>query len=96
MRPEKAGRLLNKGIQVYLNGGGVERIKQILPSLKKIHAKWVRLYGDPRTGEESYGYGEGDDCYWQMQYISDRWHCSFRLKWIIDGIENGAIERSRP
>lgn len=26
-----------------------------------------------------------------MSYISDRWSCAFRLKWLIDGIEEKKI-----
>lgn len=91
MRPETVRRLLNRGIRIYLRGGGVDPIKVLIPRLKKMHQKWVQLDGDPRSGEESYGYGDDDSCYWQMMYISDRWCCAVRLKWIIDGVESGAI-----
>lgn len=43
---------------------------------------------DFRTGEESYGYTK-EECNIRerMSYISDRWNCSFRIRWILDLID---------
>lgn len=42
---------------------------------------------DYRTGEEAYGYKSEDYIRERMSYISDRWNCSFRLRWILDLID---------
>ena len=91
MRPEKIRRLLNKGIQEYLLYGNVNQIKECMPGLKKLYNQYVKDEGDTRSGEETYGYGDAESIYNDMMYISDRWRCAYRLRWIIDGIENGKI-----
>ena len=39
---------------------------------------------DSRTGEESYGYSDQEYIEERMSYISDRWNCAFRIRWILD------------
>ena len=39
---------------------------------------------DFRTGDESYGYRNQEYIEERMSYISDRWNCAFRIKWILD------------
>lgn len=77
----------------------VEQIKSKLqPFLLwlKRHYALVLLPCDPdyRSGFETYGYvGERDDetdaehITWQLDYISDRWQCSFRVRWLINLLE---------
>jgi hypothetical protein len=89
MRPETLRRKLNQAIKVYLHSGNTNKIKPLMPSMKKLHSKCAKQENDYRRGTETYGYG--DDCNDTMLYISDRWRCAFRLKWIIDGIENGCL-----
>lgn len=56
------------------------------------HYELVLLAKDPdfRSGFDTYGYiseeGGVDKEYIkdQLFYISDRWHCSFRVRWIIN------------
>ena len=40
--------------------------------------------GDNRSGAETYGF---DTIEWDLEYVSDRWRCQFRVQWIIDMLE---------
>ena len=44
-----------------------------------------QIYKDRRTGWETYGYGNiaGD-----LMYVSDRYMCQFRLRWLLDLISS--------
>lgn len=78
--------LITSAIENYLQGDR-EILISILPLLKTRYE--LSLQADPkhidnRSGKETYGYKNIQN---DMDYISDRWNCSFRLKWLIDGIE---------
>ena len=47
---------------------------------------------DFRTGEESYGYSNQEYIEERMSYISDRWNCAFRIRWILDLLEIKCIK----
>ena len=87
MRPEKFRNELNKTIEKYLKKRDASIFKPLLKELKRKYNKLNKMDDDPdlRTGEETYGY---EDVWDRMEYISDRWNCSFRIRWLIDGIEN--------
>jgi len=55
----------------------VQRLRKELPSIKYLH----RQYNEP-DGTIYVGNDYGNLC-----YISDRWSCEFRLKWLIDLVE---------
>jgi len=76
---------VTKAIHSYQHGDKSWLVK-LLPELKTHWAKYAKEEGDFRTGEESYGY---TDIKATMNYISDRWTCAFRMKWIIDLVERG-------
>ena len=42
---------------------------------------------DPRTGMETYGYQSVDAIKDNLYYISDRWSCEFRIRWLLDLID---------
>lgn len=42
---------------------------------------------DERSGYETYGYGTLEDIKGNLEYISDRYNCAFRLRWLIDLME---------
>jgi len=42
---------------------------------------------DTRSGEETYGYKSDEDILCNLFYISDRWGCAFRVRWILDLID---------
>jgi len=41
---------------------------------------------DKRSGEETYGVVGNYSWMVDMLYISDRWNCSFRIRWMLDMI----------
>lgn len=63
----------------------------LLPDMMMLWEKWAEEEGDKRNGGDTYGYDDDESIANNMHYISDRWKCAFRLKWIIDGLENGRI-----
>jgi len=64
----------------------MKNIKYILPELKGLYSISLRTDPDYRTGKETYGY-EPSTIEDNFEYISDRWRCSFRIKWLIDYAE---------
>ncbi len=79
--------IIQKAIDKWIVGEK-EPLRKSLDTLKKVYFRFMTEEGDFRSGYETYGYSNNQD---NMEYISDRWHCAFRLKWLIDGIENGAL-----
>jgi len=45
------------------------------------------LEGDCRSGEEVYGYESEESIIGNIDYISDRWKCAMRIRWMIDLID---------
>lgn len=70
------------------HGYSPEDASKVLQRYKKhIYRQWVKFAkkeGDWRTGEEAYGFG---DVAAQLHYISDRYQCAFRMRWLYDMIE---------
>ena len=64
--------------------GELQKNKKYLLYLYKLQCTAEKDY---RTGEESYGYSNQDYIEERMSYISDRWNCAFRIRWIIDLLE---------
>ena len=91
MRPEKFRRLVNKAFETWLAKKDNTKFMDVLPEMKRVWFKLGTEEGDFRTGFETYGYDDVEDIDNNMMYISDRWRCAFRLKWLIDGLENGRI-----
>lgn len=91
MRPEKLHRELNNAIKLWKQGKDSSVFYKLLPSMNKQWKKWANEEEDFRTGHETYGYKNTDSIANTMMYISDRWRCAFRLKWLIDGVESGSI-----
>jgi hypothetical protein len=42
---------------------------------------------DVRDGYATYGYDSDEIIIGNLQYISDRWNCQFRLRWVLDLLE---------
>lgn len=53
----------------------------------KAQLKWLAMtdyFGaDDRTGEETYGYKDKESILMDLLYISDRYNCQFRLRWVL-------------
>lgn len=91
MRPQKLDRLLGRAIYFWMRGDSAPMYK-LLPELKRIYPRYAKQCGgDWRGGEETYGYGDREKTEDTLNYISDRWRCAFRIRWIIDGLEKRAI-----
>lgn len=80
-------RIIQNAIDKWIIGYK-EPLKKSLATLKEVYFHFMTEEGDFRSGYETYGYSNNQD---NMEYISDRWKCAFRVKWIIDGIENGKL-----
>lgn len=93
MRPEKAYRLVQTFIDRW-NDGNTKEVNNLIPVINKLLKKFQRQerdYPNNMNGYESYGYESKESVENNMMYISDRWKCEFRLRWLLDGIEGGHI-----
>jgi len=61
-------------------------LRSIKGSIKRLHNHSKSREGntDPRSGKESYGYDNDESIRSNLLYISDRWYCQFRLRWLLD------------
>lgn len=90
MKPKKIIPLVNKAINRWLSCKDNSKFRPILRDMKKLQKGYAKEESDYRSGDETYGYS-ADSIENTMLYVSDRWRCASRLKWLIDGIENGSI-----
>jgi hypothetical protein len=80
---------IQNAIDQWLSTKDNTQLIELLLPMKRLWKNWADEEGDYRGGADTYGYDASIDL--NMSYISDRWKCAFRLKWIIDGLENGRI-----
>jgi hypothetical protein len=66
-------------------------LRPYLKGLKKLYIKLSQSDGDYRNGEETYKYTSDEDIRNQLEYISDRWYSAFRVKWLIDLVEDDPL-----
>ena len=65
-------------------------LKKVVLNIKK-HERAIRAYrsycltwdNDRRSGEETYGYSSLGSIESNLEYMCDRWRCSFRLTWLL-------------
>ncbi len=62
-------------------------LKKIRPALEKLYKGTLAVDDDHRVGLETYGYKSIEEIKRNLRYISDRWNCSYRIRWILDLIE---------
>jgi hypothetical protein len=72
----------------------VDDAKNIIrPYVGVLHAQYKHLIKqeelegwvpDLRSGAETYGYENDENTMYNLQYISDRWNCPFRVRWTLD------------
>ena len=58
----------------------------LLPYVEEVYSLWLKYANDEddwRSGKETYGFSNPLST---LRYISDRYYCAFRLKWIYDFI----------
>ena len=91
MRPEKLYRLTRKAFSNWLKNGDNRLFVSLLPSIEKQWLKHAKYENDYRNGNETYGYADKESIQLRRCYISDRFQCAFRLKWLIDGLKSGKI-----
>jgi len=61
----------------------LKNVDSILPELKKLYRISLHVDRDHRNGIETYGY-DPKTIRSDFAYISNKWNCSFRIKWLID------------
>lgn len=89
MRFEKFRYLMDKAF--VFNAGQMSFVcdKPLLREMKRVWDKWSKEEDDYRDGYETYEYKTRESINNNLHYVSDRWRCAFRLKWLIDGVEGG-------
>lgn len=69
------------------------RLQPFLAWLKRYYElNCLAVEPDYRSGFETYGYNTDEDSdeetiKGQLSYISDRWNCSFRVRWLINLVD---------
>ena len=91
MRPETFRYKMNRAFDHWTETKSVSLFLPQMHEMDRIWKKWSLRDEDPRTGAETYGYESEESISNNMSYISDRWRCAFRLKWLLDGINTGRI-----
>jgi len=71
-----------------------KKLKKIELELKKMYQLMLRDDIDTRTGKETYQYQNIESIRSNLRYISDRWKCSFRIRWILDLINLKGFDES--
>jgi hypothetical protein len=89
MRPEKAKNIVRRAFKQYRKTGlrSVFKQHEVVAALTQLYARELKQegeFGDYRTGDETYGYDNEESISNNLMYISDRWNCSFRLRWLLD------------
>ena len=82
---------IQKAINSWLSGNGNELLMREFNALEKLWRELSTKENDYRSGDKTYGYRNKEEIKNTMEYISDRWMCAFRVKWIIDGLRKGKI-----
>ena len=62
----------------------MEDLILVKPYLEYLYKHYSKKEKDYRNGTETYGYDSIDKITSDIIYISDRWSCQFRIKWLID------------
>ena len=62
-------------------------VKTLREPLGYFYNHFKRSENDSRSGMETYGYSSNDSITNNVLYISDKWQCQFRVRWLIDLIE---------
>lgn len=94
MRPEKFRYLMNKAIAHRVQTGDNSLFDaQLQRAMKKNWTKYALRENDYRPLSELNGYDfdSKENIENTLHYISDRWRCAFRLRWIIEGLEQNKI-----
>lgn len=91
MRPETFRYKMNQAFDHWCETKSISHFLPLMREMKRVWKKWSKEEDDFRAGEETYDYKSQESMNNNMFYISDRWRCAFRLKWLIDGIESKKI-----
>ena len=61
----------------------ISQLSPYIHHLKQLRQEaWIKE-GDYRNGFETYKYESVDEIFSNLEYISDRYNCAFRLNWLI-------------
>jgi hypothetical protein len=91
MRPERFRYEMNLAFDEWFKSQSISKFKPLLREMERVWNKRAKEEDDYRSGEEVYGYETTESIHNNMMYISDRWRCAFRLRWLLDGIKSGKI-----
>lgn len=77
---------------ILMSASKLESVDQIRDSLRPHYKYLVDLYEnkylpieqDYRSGHDTYGYSNIESITCTLFYISDRWGCGWRLRWLIE------------
>lgn len=72
-------------------GSNVKFDEQVKKDLENHFFIMMLREPDSRPGTETYGYENEESVRSTLEYIEDRWNCTFRIRWLLDGLKNGYI-----
>jgi hypothetical protein len=91
MRPETFRYKMNRAFDYWTDTKSISSFLPLLREMDRVWKKWSERDDDYRTGDQTYGYADEYRIEYDMWYISDRWNCAFRLKWLMDGLSSEKI-----
>lgn len=91
MRPERFCYEMNLAFDEWFKNQSVSKFKPLLREMERVWNKQAKEEDDYRPGAEVYGYETKESIHNNMMYISDRWNCAYRLRWLLDGVKNKNI-----
>ena len=59
-------------------------VSQLIEPLEIVYREILIEDNDTRSGEEIYGVKDNDRWNIDLSYISDRWYCAIRTRWMLD------------
>ena len=85
-------RKIQSGIDGWLDTSDASVLHSIRDEMMDYWWQLADYLNDYRPGCDTYGYKSKESVRADMEYISDRWGTASRLKWIIDGLDNGSFD----
>lgn len=82
-------KLITKAIELAIASHTLEPLSVVYDDLVDMYENWYLIHDeDFRSGDETYGFG---DVFAKLEYISDRWGGTFRVRWMIELINPNYI-----
>ena len=82
---------IDEAIEYKIETGSNAQLLPLMQQMRDAYSIMSHEEEDYRSGQETYGYEDQESIQNNLVYISDRWRCAFRLRWLLDGLSEGHI-----